>query len=329
MNIWPDVTLTAIYTLTPTHCGVGQTTGVVDLPIAREAETGFPIFPGTVLKGVARQVWEQTGQKQENIDKLFGPSLNNEEENENSHAGALSFTEGRLLAMPVRSLDRPFLHVTCPLILERFCRDLRAFGVDFFQKKRPSFPTPEGVALVADQALKKTLVIEDLVFEQNMVRDSSDLAYLGTRLSLFFSEEEKETRERLAKGLVVISDRDFQDLIQRAIPVRARIKLTEGKTTNKWKNPLTGEVDESGNLWYEEYLPADCLFISFVGERRQSRSAQKTEKVSAASVEPSPMKIFRAQHSLLATVQIGGNETVGQGICFWTQYEHKIEESNP
>ncbi|HSR52011.1 MAG TPA: RAMP superfamily CRISPR-associated protein, partial [Acidobacteriota bacterium] len=58
MSAWNDGTLTAIYTLGPVHCGTGQTTGAVDLPIARDSSTDLPILPATSLKGVAREAFE-------------------------------------------------------------------------------------------------------------------------------------------------------------------------------------------------------------------------------------------------------------------------------
>lgn len=36
------------------HCGVGQGVDDIDLPTARETMTGFPIVPGSTIKGVLR-----------------------------------------------------------------------------------------------------------------------------------------------------------------------------------------------------------------------------------------------------------------------------------
>lgn len=47
MNVWKNTALIGIYTLTPTHFGTGQTTGAIDLPIARDASTDFPVLPAT------------------------------------------------------------------------------------------------------------------------------------------------------------------------------------------------------------------------------------------------------------------------------------------
>ena len=70
MNVWLDCLLTGIYTLTPIHCGTGQTTDAVDLPVARDAATGFPILPATSLeRGYTRLCGER---------RINGPRRSNE-----------------------------------------------------------------------------------------------------------------------------------------------------------------------------------------------------------------------------------------------------------
>ena len=49
--------VTGIYTLTPTHCGTGRARRAVDLSVAREEHTGFPILPPSSVKGVARSAF--------------------------------------------------------------------------------------------------------------------------------------------------------------------------------------------------------------------------------------------------------------------------------
>ena len=63
MKVWENAVLCGIYSLTPLHFGTGQTTGGVDLPIAREAGTGFPVLPATGLKGGARLPVSRSRQK--------------------------------------------------------------------------------------------------------------------------------------------------------------------------------------------------------------------------------------------------------------------------
>lgn len=319
MSIWNNVTLSAIYTLSPTHCGVGQAMGALDLPIARDVITGFPVLPATSLKGVARDYMEKDASlNNQTIDSLFGKSLEDAEKDDNLAAGAIAFTEGRLIAFPIRSLNRPFLHVTCPLIIERLDRDLRAIGMENILPDNFKVSSPDaGKIHVADPILAgKTLILEDLVYPEADVISAQSLGKLAEKLAGLLPENEDSTRQRLIKGLVLVPDEDFTYLMQQATSVRARIKLTDGKTTTKWTDPDTGEP-QNGNLWYEESLPSDCLFISFVGERRQRNSHQNSSNIDKLSNPESPMKLFKAFARCLGVVQLGGNETVGYGLCLW------------
>lgn len=326
-GVWNDAALTAIYNLTPLHFGVGQAAAAVDLPIAREAGTGFPLLPATGLKGVARDYLSQyvdgdgnnTGLTQQDLDTLFGPEIGNGDSEKSLEAGALTFGEGRLVAYPVRSLNQPFLHVTCPLIIERLARDLRAVGVATDLVPAGWQPKIQpGQALVASKDLAgAALVLEDLCYLNTETAYSEPLNQFAQNLARLLPSEETATRERLQQGLTLITDADFNDLMARVVPVRARIKLTAGKTTDEWRDPVTGAT-ESGNLWYEEHLPPDCLFLALVGERRQRRRAPKhgDDKKTVRALE-----LLRKQGHALNTVQIGGNETVGYGLCWWSGWE--------
>ena len=43
-----------LFTRTPLHVGAGASVGAIDQPIQRERHTGFPIIPGSSIKGVLR-----------------------------------------------------------------------------------------------------------------------------------------------------------------------------------------------------------------------------------------------------------------------------------
>lgn len=314
--------LSTIYTLTPTHCGTGQAAGAVDLPIAREKHTELPVLPGTTLKGVARDAFEKkAGRDDSALKQIFGPKIVAGGTAEDHHAGKLVFCEGKLLAFPGRSLNRPFFFVTCPLIVERLARDLRAFGFDALAKKAT---LPEEArrgddqrAWMAEQDMAgKPLVIEDLVYSGANVRAAGEVRELGKLFAGWLPPAEDHTRGRLARSLLVLPDVDFLSLVQRAVPVQARVALTGGKTTDKWKNEEGKE--ESGNLWYEEALPSDCLFVAFVTERAQQRQCKGNADGARETPEWSH---FWGQRGTLASVQIGGNETVGYGRCWWNAAE--------
>lgn len=274
--------LTGLYTLTTTHCGTGQARGAVDLPIAREAHTDLPVIPATSVKGVVRSGYPDKDQ----VEFLFGPDTGAD-----LKVGALIFTEGKLLAFPVRALARPFFYVTCPLIIERFSRDLRAFDLRLLANLEPWIQgLPRDGTVLLSEAIpgnETMLVLEDLLFDR--IRVDPKMKELADQLTHLLPKGEAATRQRFARSLALVPDAEFMQLVKRLTPVQARIKLNEQKTT-------TGN---GGNLWYEETLPADCLFSLFVRER---------------SVLKKPF-----QMGPLRLLQIGGNETVGQGQCWWTE----------
>src|SRR5262249_8552836 len=105
---------------TALHPGSGTALGVVDLPIQRERHTLWPTIPGSSLKGILRD----TCRRNDNgIDLFtaFGP----ETAEADKYAGALSLTDARILAFPVRSLRGVFAWVTCKVVLDRLNRDLK------------------------------------------------------------------------------------------------------------------------------------------------------------------------------------------------------------
>lgn len=304
MALWSDMAVLGVYTLSPTHCGTGQVTGAVDLPIARDAVTGFPVLPASGIKGVLRDCANNV-LKPSAINRLFGPELDRNADDQGLAIGALTFTEARLIAYPARSLTRPFLHVTCPLLLTRLARDLRATGGDTVLEVRAGSDSIESCregrhALVADESLDtKALVLEDLIYQANEVTYADFARDTAQTLTRLLPLDEDPTRAMLSKGLVIIPDGDFGALMDSAIPVTARVRLDDKKTTN------------DGSLWYEETLPSDCLFVSLVGERRNGRVNQEENSES-------PLMLFSKMESAARVIQIGGNETVGQGLCFCT-----------
>lgn len=219
--------------------------------------------------------------------------------------GSLVFTDARLLLLPMRCLQRSFVYVTSPFLIDRLVRDMRAFGIEVPKAlEAPSWQQvgQEG-ALVTDGALASlnALVIEDRVYTKDKVRHVPALAGVAEALGVLVPEAEGVARGRLKTHLVVIRDEELKDLCQEAVPVVARTQLTDGKTTDKWWDPADPTRPQSGNLWYQEQLPSDCLFYAIITSR--------------AGAEP--LSKLRKDAEKLRRVQIGGGETVGLGQCWW------------
>ncbi len=292
-----------IYTITPLHMGTGQAAGAVDLPVAREQHTGLPVIPATSIKGVVRDILERVPSFKDKIRELLGPET---DEQDGLQAGGIIFTEGQCLAIPFRSMNQPFFYVTSLLVLERFDRNLRTFGVEtIFPLDKFLAGLEAGKVYVSDENLYgQMLVIEDSIFRGEEVFFSQTLKEIARELQKLLpeSERQKGTGQRFETSLVVLPDREFLDLVSRCLPVQARIKLTGGKTASKWN-------DEKGNLWYEESVSPDSLFAFFIMNRPGAANGKDLV---------GEFQELLASHDVnLSVVQMGGNETVGYGWCWW------------
>ena len=256
------------------HPGSGQNVGAIDLPVAREAATDYPYIAGSSLKGALRDAYEQKTNK-EAADKIFG---------QQEQAGDIVVSDARLLLLPVRSLTGAYKWLTCGHVLERFIRDCSRSG------QAPDILLPEVKEKHALSQGSGTLFLEERSFTCRTI-DSTFAADLLALLGAYMPHA--SVRERLASQLTIVHDNDFAWFARYGLAIQARNQLTGGKTSSPWKNPETGQT-EKGNLWYEENLPPDTFMYTVLAERKK------------ATLEP-----------LLTTIgnylQVGGNETVGQG----------------
>jgi CRISPR-associated protein Cmr4 len=239
----------------------------VDLPVQRERHTDWPVIPGSSIKGVLRETTENGLRC-----RLFGAG-----DNDGTSAGALSFTDARVLAFPVRSLKGVFVWVTCPQALQRWSRDA---GLVTDMRSCPNLPVDEASALLVQGSpcvYNGKLILEEFVFNEK-----------PTTLD-FFDALDPEERKRLA----VIDDTNFTHFAKYCTEVTARIRLNEDTKTAA-----------EGALFYQEFVPAETLFYSLVlaaPSRRKEQPATARENLNAFQYP--------------ATIQIGGDETTGKGLC--------------
>lgn len=277
--------LLGLYAETSIHAGTGQNTGVVDLPIQREAHTHWPCIYGSSLKGAMRADAAQKSSHEESIKHIYGPDP---EGNPSDHAGALSVGDARLLLLPVRSLSSSFCWVTSPEVLRRLQRDASRAGVSM------AFDIPE---IPDDDTALWTNNNEGSLFleEYRFNAQPQDFAPLIDILSRLMARE--DATDALAQRLVMVSDSMFSHLCQYATPVAAHVRLDQNKTV------------ASGALWYEETLPPDTLMFSLLSSTASRRHAAGEAGIDAASL----MEVVLDQLREPGYLQVGGNETVGMG----------------
>ena len=119
---------------TPIHPGAGSGMGVVDLPVAREAATDYPVLVGSSLKGALLDKAKASGG--EEVEIRFGSQ---------EQAGDLIVSDARMLLLPVRSLTGSYRWVTCPHLIERYRRDLGRARLN----PLPSLPSVSGGKVLA------------------------------------------------------------------------------------------------------------------------------------------------------------------------------------
>lgn len=300
---------------TPIHAGSGSEVGIVDLPIQRERYTDFPKIESSGLKGSIREAFEISSKKiklnnskEVNInDKLaisiiFGP------EGEEAYAGAMTITDAKILLFPVKSLKGVFAWITCPLVLERFRKDLEIIGLDSFK----SYNFSELINTIPNTSnidISSKVILEEFTFQINKKEETKNIAnwIADNILPQFDSQNDpyKFWREKMGKDIVILSDDDFRQFVKTSTEVITRTKI----------NNITGTV-ESGALWTEEYLPQDTILYSlvmFTAPRVEEDNQKGIFKSDSPEKEAELIcKFF--EEGLPEVIQIGGNQTIGKGF---------------
>jgi len=297
-----------LYCETPVHAGTGTSLSIVDLPIQRERITGLPIVQASSLKGVLRAEVERLKGKQI-AETLFGP----ETQRASDYAGCVSPHDARLLLFPIRSLVGVFAWATCPLVLERFNREMTAAGFTV-KWNVPSLPANSQQALVAEISeiiADATIVLEEFAFKAQPSQEAKNIAdWLATN-AFPQSDEYKTFRDWLPKRFVILPNDAFRDFTQLATEIQTRVQLE--KTT---KTVAEGP-------WFEEHLPSETLlyapiFISkpLAPKRALPDELKQNDEPSAEKVLELLVKLTNPNEGkpYLDRLQIGGDETVGRGI---------------
>lgn len=277
------------YCLSPLHAGAGQATGAIDLPIQRERHTAWPQVQSSGVKGAFRD-WFYRYQKangEEPLAKKLTQQVFGSEESGDSdsgQAGAISFSDARLLAFPVRSNVAPFVWVTCPAVLDRLNHDLLLVsGLEPFKIEAPQ--TETGFILKDDGSIAKTeqVIMEDMCVDLKPSPDNIK------SVSVFFEKQVP----RLTR-LILISDSDYSYLVRTSTEVQPQIKI----------NIDTGTAQD-GSLRYQELLPSDSVLYSLVFFSNE----KKQDSHVLAEVIKGHVKDAISTH-----IQMGGDMTLGRGL---------------
>lgn len=272
----------------PLHPGTGQALGAIDQPVAREGSSNIPVIHKGSLKHALTG-----GSEASDFWALFGGTDNE---------GGVLFSDIRLLLLPVRSSVGSYKWATCPYLLERLARDLIRTG------RTAGFKVPavgDGTVLTKGKNGER-LYLEELTFTIGDVVDEK----ITQALAKFIPAEQPyaTVAGRLAQQLLIMSDDDFAWFARYGLPIYARNKLKENTKTSE-------------NLWYEEHLPADTLLYGIVAPRSKTteKYGENNEKGREGRSYEDFIERLKGDNvkkiDPLCYLQIGGDETVGRGIC--------------
>jgi len=324
---------------TPMHAGSGSDLGIVDMPIQRERHTSFPKIEASSFKGAIREAEERKilselkddksnladiKTKIKNLNICFGfddAKLNevftsNElkelftEYDKNGKlvkvhsefAGALGFSDARLLLFPVKSMKGVFAWITCPKVLKQFAEDLKlselpTAKLDEVLRLSPnqkrsyvSFNSDLTIERKKDNVSIKSVVLEEYSFE---VEEKQALSDFGYWLSTNVFDSSNLWKDKILFDIVLLSNDDFKDFVNLSTEVITRTKIDNE----------TGTV-QTGALFTEEYLPAESIMYSLV---------LTANEFKAGGLKETDIKKF-FDENLPTVVQIGGNASLGKGI---------------
>lgn len=293
MYLQQNSEICVLHAISPVHAGAGSATGVVDLPIQRERHTGWPHIQSSGVKGAFRdhceRVWMLkdlaidklvTGEKKvralDLAKRVFGRS-----DADKSQAGAIAFSDAKLLAFPVRSNLAPFVWVVCPALLKRLARDLALTGIATDGLDQVVISS-DSYGLIKGE-LNGDLILEDICLKKASSDSCQQIAAMVERLI--------PALERL----VLIADDQFSFLMETATEIQAQIKIDSASGTT-----------QDGSLRYQELLPADTILytVVFFGEER-------AEESNAIVMETLKNAV---QEAAASHIQMGGDMTLGRGI---------------
>jgi len=279
-----------LFTRTPLHVGAGASVGAIDQPVQRERHTGFPIIPGSSIKGVLADQYNETDEsgkvlkdesrnaskRTEDGAKFFGLG-SGKTEGDNGRAGAICFGEAKLLAFPVRSAKGSFAWLTSPLCLMRWTQvQGKSLKLPEIKGDSHAYFSSDSLGEVTENNNSSSILLEDYVFHH-----AGDFEFAR---DLAQSTCNDPVWQELAEAhLVLVSDSVLSHFALSNCEVAQHVVIDDETGTAK-----------DGLLFNQENVPAETLFFSTL-------HAKDNDALNQLTV-PNPL-------------QLGGDATTGLGFC--------------
>lgn len=286
------------YAVSPIHAGSGTSTSAVDLPIQRERHTNWPHPQASGVKGAFRAHFRYFADKNNNeqlINLVFGSDKQDKwDEKIDNLPGAMSVSDARLLAFPMRSNIAPFVWVTCPSVLKRLKTDLQYISLGEGMTIHEQNIQEDNAVSIGSDNIFGQIVLEDAVVNVSGQKSEDKLFQKE-----FFQIER----------LLLISDEMFDYAVSYCTEIQTNIKI----------NSKTGTA-EDGALRYQEFLPADSVLYAIVHYSGRDLGEIKNDDKQNSLADlikdmNSEMIKKHVEDTIKNFIQIGGDETLGKGIC--------------
>ena len=266
-----EAKLFRIRLVTNLHMGSGEANfNFIDNQVQRDPITEYPNMHPSGIKGALREFFDGIESK-EYVREIFGSENTEKEDNKQ---GEVSFIEGKLLSIPVRSNKKSYFMGTTIEIIKEYVEFSKLFGKNTENLKEIEEELKK-IEKNLSEKNRKVCVIGNQ--EEGLLIESFENDEIG-----FYQEDDILSKVLGIKDIVILKEEIFKDEISRRLPVIARNCLENGV---------------SKNLWYEEVVPRESVFyIGIV-------NSQNTEKF-----EDFCKKI---EDNL---IQIGANATIGYGF---------------
>lgn len=304
-----------IHAITPVHAGVGEGLGFVNLPTAREQLTGYPLIPGSTVKGILRDAGGAPDSRE--VRALFGPPA----EDVDASRGALSISDANLLALPVRSLFGTFAWVTSPNVLRRLKRDLEVAHAAI----------PGDLGTLAASLGGESDASTAITAKESALRFKGDKVYLldfdlrvapqtlldaATRLAAWLAERlwpddaDGDARTFFQQRFLVVADDLFARLTNVAMEIRHRVRIDEATGTAHRNGPWTEELLPAESVLHGVIGVADTTYVLPPPEGRDDQSSKERQVHVPRSESADTLATVVSGRTLL---RFGGKSSVGMG----------------
>lgn len=242
--------------ITPLHVGSGRGAGDIDSEIMREKGTGWPVVPGSSVKGVLRAAATGSG----SLDALFGT------QGTTGSAGAVCCGDLRTLLFPVRSLHGGFAWTTCWTAIRRYNEIAQVCGATKIEiaPNASAVVHTDTVLKETDPGQTKNVWLEDIEVMATQVDLSSLANVVCDSLNV----------PHCGKQLCILDDTTFHYFCKHATEVSSRTAIDLDTGTAKDKSLRTDEA-----------LPCECLLYGMLTFQSLKNFDADTAKVEFAGLK--------------------------------------------